>query len=338
MINKMQTDLIKWFDNHQRFLPWRSTKDPYAIWLSEIILQQTRIDQGLEYWEKFLKKFPTVKSLSKAKESEILALWSGLGYYSRARNIYKTAHIVVSKFQSEFPKTSSELLKFPGIGPYTAAAISSICFGEVSPALDGNALRVYSRLFAISSPIEKKTTIKEIWALALPLLSKKRPGDSNQAIMDIGSTICKPRKPNCPACPFKEKCISRKFGNQNDFPVKLKFTKIKEVDKFYVFLSKNDKYGFILRPKTGIWGGLWTPLELNFEDWELAKKNNNIQEFNIKYKKHLLTHRKMNLYFSDWTGELYPKNEEIQWFSNQDLKRLAFPAPILKILSEKSYI
>lgn len=338
MINKMQTDLIKWFDNHQRLLPWRSTTDPYAIWLSEIILQQTRIDQGLEYWEIFLKKFPTVKSLSKAKESEILALWSGLGYYSRARNIYKAAQIIVSKFQSEFPKTSSELLKLPGIGPYTAAAISSICFGEVSPALDGNAFRVYSRLFAISSPIEKKSTIKEISALALPLLSKKRPGDSNQAIMDIGSTICKPKKPNCPACPFEENCISRRSGNQHNFPVKLKSIRIKEVDKFYVFLRKNDTYGFTLRPKTGIWGGLWTPLELNFEDWELAKKSKNIQKGNIIYQKHLLTHRKMNLYFSDWIGEIYPKNEEIQWFSNQDLKRLAFPAPILKILNEKSYI
>ncbi len=338
MINKMQTDLIKWFDNHQRSLPWRRTKDPYAIWLSEIILQQTRIDQGLKYWEKFLKEFPTVKSISRAKESEVLALWSGLGYYSRARNIYKAAHIIVSKFQCEFPKTSSELLKIPGIGSYTAAAISSICFGEVTPALDGNAFRVYSRLFAISSPIEKKSTINEISALALPILSKKRPGDSNQAIMDIGSTICKPKKPNCPECPFEENCISRRSGNQIEFPVKLKSIKIKEIEKFYILLKREDEYGFIRRPKTGIWGGLWTPLELNFENWELAKQNNNIEENNIIYRKHLLTHRKMNLYFSFWTGETYPKNEEIQWFSKQDLKRLAFPAPILKILREKSSI
>ena len=337
MINKIQTDLIKWFDNHGRSLPWRRTKDPYAIWLSEIILQQTRIDQGLKYWENFLREFPDVKSLSMAKESEILALWSGLGYYSRARNIYKAAHILVSKYESQFPKTSSELLKIPGIGPYTAAAISSICFGEVTPALDGNAFRVYSRLFAMSSPIEKRSTIKDIWTLALPLISNKSPGDSNQAIMDIGSTICKPKNPNCPECPLEENCISRRSGIQHEFPVKLKSIKIKEIEKFYVILKRGEKYGLIRRPKSGIWGGLWTPLELIPEDWELAKTNKNIDESNIKYLKHLLSHRKMNLYFTYWIGDTFPENNKIQWFSEQDLKRLAFPAPIIKILSEKSY-
>lgn len=301
-------------------------------------MQQTRVDQGLKYWEKFLNEFPTLKSLSESEESRVLALWSGLGYYSRARNIHKAAKIISNDLRGEFPKSSLKLIKIPGIGPYTAAAISSICFDEVIPAIDGNAFRVYTRLFAIDSPIEKKKTINKINELSLPLISRKRPGDSNQAIMDIGSSICYPKKPKCNYCPFEENCLSRKYGNQEKYPVKTKPAKLKEVNKFYVILNRKGYLGLVERPKNGIWGGLWMPLELDPENWDLAIKNNQIHKNNISYQKHLLSHRKMNLYFADWTTDKAPENKNIKWFSIEELKNMALPAPMIKFLREKSYI
>jgi A/G-specific adenine glycosylase len=338
ILNNISKELIKWYQVNQRLLPWRTSKDPYTIWLSEIILQQTRINQGQKYWEKFLNKFPSVQNLASAKESEVLALWSGLGYYSRARNIHKTSKIIVKKYSNEFPSSSRELAELPGIGPYTAAAISSICFNEVIPALDGNAYRVYSRLFGIDLPIEKNIAINKIKDLALPLISKKQPGDSNQAIMDIGSGICKPKNPKCFICPLQEYCFARKNGNPESYPVKSKIKKSLIIDNFYIIVRKHDKYAFIQRPDKGIWAGLFTPIEMDEKSWKLALKNKSIDSKSVTTLRHILSHRIMNLHFSKWNASNIPEESKVKWHSQNDLKSLGLPAPIKKILVEKSYI
>lgn len=336
--NNISKDIIKWYQVNKRLLPWRTSSDPYFIWLSEIILQQTRIDQGQKYWEKFLNIFPRIQNLASAEESEVLALWSGLGYYSRARNIHKTSKIIVEKYSNKFPNSSKELVKLPGIGPYTAAAVSSICFNEVIPALDGNAFRVYSRLFGIDLPIEKKLTINTIAKLALPLISKNQPGDSNQAIMDIGSGICTPKNPKCFVCPLKEYCIARRDGSTENYPVKSKTKKSLVVDIFFIIVEQNNKYAFIQRPDKGIWARLLTPIELDKKSWRLAVKNKSIDPKSITIQKHILSHRIMNLHFSKWIAENIPQESKIKWHSQGDLESLGLPAPVKKILAEKSYI
>lgn len=210
--------LIEWFDVHRRLLPWRDHSNPYAIWLSEVILQQTRVEQGLPYWERFMSKYPSVEKLADAPFDEIMALWAGLGYYSRARNLHAAAKAVVAL--GGFPSTRDGLLDLPGVGPYTAAAISSMAFQEVVPALDGNALRVYTRYFAVAERIDQKRTLRHIEELCTPLLDSSRPGDSNQAIMDLGSRICTPTRPQCGECPLQHGCEAHRRGTMESFPVK----------------------------------------------------------------------------------------------------------------------
>lgn len=250
--------LIDWYLNNKRDLPWRETKFPYFIWLSEIILQQTQVKQGLPYYEAFINTFPTIFDLAKADEAKVLKLWQGLGYYSRARNLHATAKHIANDCDGNFPKTHKDLLKLKGVGDYTASAIASICFGEATAVVDGNVYRVLSRYFGIHTPIYSSQGIKEFKALAQTLIHKDNPASFNQAIMEFGAIQCKPKKPYCPICPFKDNCIAFNKNLINVLPVKKKMVKAKKkYFNFLVILSEDGKTVLEQRKGRGIWQNLY---------------------------------------------------------------------------------
>ena len=225
--------LINWYSIYKRDLPWRHTKSAYNIWLSEIILQQTQIKQGLPYYEAFVEHYPTIFDLAKANESEILKLWQGLGYYSRARNLHYTAKTIVETFNGEFPKSYQELLKLKGIGDYTASAIASICYNEATAVVDGNVYRVLARHFGVKTPINSTIGKKEFKALASQLINKKNPADYNQAIMEFGARQCKPKSPDCSSCPLNSSCVALQNNWVDTLPIKLKKGTV--ATKFLIF-------------------------------------------------------------------------------------------------------
>jgi A/G-specific adenine glycosylase len=219
---KITKKLIAWYTRNKRDLPWRKTRDPYKIWVSEIILQQTRIDQGTGYYYRFLDRFPSVRELAAAKEEDVLKTWQGLGYYTRARNMYATAREITGICKWIFPRDYKELLGLKGIGRYTAAAIASLAYGQPFPVMDGNVLRFLSRLYGIEDPVDKAKAKKIIEGLALKLIDKKDPGTFNQAMMEFGSLQCIPKNPRCVVCPFKKDCVAYIKGTTSRIPVKSK--------------------------------------------------------------------------------------------------------------------
>ena len=250
--------LIDWYSNNKRNLPWRQTKGPYYIWLSEIILQQTQVKQGLPYYEAFVAEFPSIFHLAKADESKVLKLWQGLGYYSRARNLHATAKYIISAFDGEFPNNYKDLLKLKGIGDYTASAIASICFNENTAVVDGNVYRVLSRYFGIDTPINSSKGAKEFKALAQELIDIKQSAEFNQAIMEFGAIQCKPKNPDCTVCPFNKGCIAFNKSRIAELPVKIKSAKAKKkYFNFLVFISKDDKTILEKREGKGIWKNLY---------------------------------------------------------------------------------
>ncbi len=249
--------LTNWYSINKRNFPWRNTKVPYFIWLSEIILQQTQIKQGLPYYEAFVTKFPTVFDLANAQESDVLKLWQGLGYYSRARNLHFTAKYIAHELDGIFPNSYKELIKLKGIGDYTASAIASICFDEPTAVVDGNVYRALSRYFGIGTPTNSTQGIKEFKSLATSLIDKSNPGDYNQAIMEFGATQCKPQSPDCRVCPFNSSCVALQKGLVDVLPVKLKKTKVTNKHfNFLVFISSDKKTVFEKRESKGIWQNL----------------------------------------------------------------------------------
>lgn len=250
--------LTHWYSNNKRVFPWRKTKNPYYIWLSEIILQQTQVKQGLPYYEAFVRTYPTVFELANASESEVLKLWQGLGYYSRARNLHTTAKYVVNELNGVFPKTYKDLIKLKGVGDYTASAIASICFNQAAAVVDGNVYRVLSRYFGIETPINSTKGIKEFKKLAQDLIDKKNPAEFNQAIMEFGATQCKPKNPDCTICPFNNSCIALHKEIIDTLPVKQKTIKIKKrYFNFLVIISENRKTILEKRKTKGIWQNLY---------------------------------------------------------------------------------
>ncbi len=253
----MKEKLISWYINNKRDLPFRGTKDPYKVWISEIIFQQTRIDQGIVYYERFIAKYPTVWDLSAASEDDVLILWQGLGYYSRARNLLAAAKTITTALHGEFPKNSLELRKLKGVGEYTAAAIASICYNEAIAVIDGNVYRVLSRFFAESAPIDTSKGQKRFKILATKILNTKEPGEHNQALMELGALICTPTNPDCLNCPLHTSCISNSKEEQMLYPVKQK--KIKQRDRFiYLYIIRCKSSTIIQkRPTRDIWAGLY---------------------------------------------------------------------------------
>lgn len=255
---KLSEVLIGWYRGVKRDLPWRKTNDPYKIWLSEIILQQTQIKQGLPYYEAFVKRFPTVNQLAIATEEEVLKLWQGLGYYSRARNLHATAKYVNYELKGIFPKSYNELLKLKGVGDYTASAIASICYNEATAVVDGNVYRVLSRYFGIDEPINTSKGFKVFKATAQEQLDISHPGDSNQAIMEFGAVQCTPKNPDCDKCPLINGCIAYKNSSIDILPVKLKSNKIaKKYFNFLVLISDDGKTVLEKREGKGIWQNLY---------------------------------------------------------------------------------
>ena len=261
-------NIFAWYFENKRNLPWRETSDPYKIWLSEIILQQTRIQQGLPYYNKFVEKFPSIFNLAKASEQEVLRTWQGLGYYSRARNLLKCANEVVSRFNGIFPNNYNELLKLPGIGPYTAAAIASIAFNEKVPAIDGNVYRILSRLFNISLDISSGKGKKAFQEIAESIMPENDPGIFNQALMEFGAIQCIPQNPSCVTCCFHTYCLARINGLQGVRPVKLNKPK-KTIRNFHYFVYRyEDRIYMNKRSEGDIWQGLY--------DFHLVESNNNM--------------------------------------------------------------
>ena len=310
-----------WYIQHHRQLPWRETSDPYRIWISEIILQQTQVKQGLDYYFKFIENFPDLKALATAAEQNVLKTWQGLGYYSRARNLHKAAQHIFYNLNGAFPATRIELQKLKGIGPYTAAAIASIAFNEPHAVVDGNVYRLLSRFFAIETPIDTTAGKKEFELLANKLLDKQNPGRFNQAMMEMGALICTPANPRCTGCPLSENCKSNKAGTQNNFPVKSKKTEKRTRHFNYIVIKTSKAIYLSKREHADIWEGLFEPCliesvqPLNQEEIETTLKTKwpglTFEVFSKHHKKHILTHQLIEATFY---GVILRGKEELTMF------------------------
>lgn len=250
-------NVLGWYQANKRTLPWRGSDDPYKIWLSEIILQQTRVNQGLPYYLRFVERYPTVRHLATASEQEVLRLWQGLGYYSRARNLHKCAKQVVEKFNGSFPGSFIELQTLPGIGEYTAAAIASICYKEPVAVVDGNVYRVLARVFGIDTPINSPKAKKEFFELANKLISKDQPDEFNQAVMEFGALHCSPVNPKCEECPLAKQCVANQKKLQQLLPVKDKKLKVRKRYFYYLVEVKGKSIAMKKREGKDIWHGLY---------------------------------------------------------------------------------
>lgn len=313
--------LISWYLQNKRDLPWRETDDPYAIWLSEIMLQQTRVAQGLPYFEKFIKQFPSIFDLANASEQQVLKLWQGLGYYSRARNLHATAKKIAFDRNGKFPQTYEGLLELKGVGDYTASAIASICYHQATAVVDGNVYRVLSRVFGISTPINSTKGIAEFKAYAQTLIDASQPGTYNQAIMEFGARYCIPSNPDCSHCIFTSTCIAYKQNRVSQLPVKEKKAKIKTTYfNYLVCLSRDGKTFLEKRSEKGIWQNLYQfplleskkQLQLNTLKRhqfvkQLSEKTTlkSITKYNEKVIIHKLSHRHLHTTFWILEGDTF---------------------------------
>lgn len=257
MLPGLAQDLFRWFSAHGRDLPWRATRDPYAIWVSEIMLQQTRVATVITYYQDFLERFPTVTSLAAAPLGEVLKVWEGMGYYARARNLHRAAGIVVEEFDGKLPRTVQELLTLPGVGRYTAAALAAIAFGQDSLALEGNLQRVLTRVFDLHVNPRKPQGAHELLRRSTPILPAGRASEFNQALMDLGALVCTPRSPNCPECPIAVHCLALRRGTQEELPIRVAKAPLPHRRAVAAVLESN---GYLLirrRPEEGLLGGLW---------------------------------------------------------------------------------
>ena len=250
--------LLRWFDAHGRDLPWRGMTDPYAVWVSEIILQQTRVETGLRYFDSFMQRFPTVAALAAASESDVLAAWSGLGFYRRAKNLHRGARIVVERWQGVVPTDPATLASLPGIGRYTAGAILSSALDAKLPILDGNVIRLLSRVFLVEGAPDRAVVQRELWGLAEAVLPDHRPGDFNQALMDLGATVCTPSGPRCGDCPLTGLCGARAMERVDELPCATKRATVRFEERVSVLATRPDgRFLLHQRPPTGLLASLW---------------------------------------------------------------------------------
>ena len=303
--NRIKAELLCWYQENQRVLPWRGTKDPYKIWLSEVIMQQTRVAQGTPYYLKFVEKYPTVLSLAAADEHEVLILWQGLGYYSRGRNLLKAARQVMTDFNGVFPQDYKDVIKLKGVGPYTAAAIVSIAFDKPHAVLDGNVFRVLSRIYGIETPINAPGAREIFQDYADKLLDKKNPGTFNEAMMEFGATLCLPNNPLCESCPVAKNCFAKKNNLQNVLPVKLALKKVKTRYLHYLFVNKDGQFVIRHRKPGDIWQGLYELPLVETRQEEILNLKKAADETGLKFsflkplKKmtHKLTHQRLEIMF-----------------------------------------
>ncbi len=338
--------LLSWYLQNKRDLPWRNTANPYAIWLSEIILQQTKVAQGLPYYMSFIEAFPTVLHLAKADEEQVLKLWQGLGYYSRARNMHKTAQIISFDYNGKFPDNFNELIKLKGVGDYTAAAIASFAFNEVVPVVDGNVFRVLSRYLDIETDIASSKAKKEFSALAKELMPKNNPALFNQAIMEFGALQCVPKNPNCNNCIFNTSCAALQKKKVGNLPVKLKKTKVtNRYFNYIVFLDNTNSTIINKRTEKGIWHNLYEfPMieadhELDFDtiSQTISKEFSNfsinsITVFNQNLIIHKLSHQKLHINFY----RVILNEDIIDGIALDEIKNYPFPIVIYNFIEKYS--
>ena len=338
----LSSNLIRWHKKSGRKdLPWQIDTNPYKVWISEVMLQQTQVQTVIPYFLKFIGKFPDIDSLANSNENEVLSYWSGLGYYSRGRNLFKAAKIIQKEFSSNMPSCLEELESLPGIGKSTAGAIRSLGFKLKAPILDGNAKRVLVRYFKIEDPIDLNKTSIELWKIAENNLPNKECDIYTQAIMDVGSLICKRRNPNCPECPLKRKCLSNKENIQNNLPNRSP-KKAKPIKKLYWLILQNKNGELLLenRKSKGVWKGLWT--FIGFEEsnsrlryQEKLPKDYKILEEGIKTQ-HVFTHYKLDIdtISIELNKDFQNLDNNKAWFNSDELKGIGLPAPVSKFLEK----
>jgi A/G-specific adenine glycosylase len=340
--------IYDWYNQHQRNLPWRSVSDPYQIWVSEVILQQTRVSQGLSYYYRFISRFPDVKSLASSPQDDLLKIWEGLGYYSRALNMHTAAKAIVNEYNGTFPSDYAEILKLSGIGEYTASAIASIAFGLPYAVVDGNVMRLLARFFGISTPIDTVPGKKSIGFKAREILDIDRPGIHNQTVMEFGSLVCIPRNPDCENCPLKNSCFA--FNNEmvGLLPVKSKKTQ-RKIRFLYFFVIENEQHILIeKRDNNDIWKNLYQfPLlestnELTEEELlsdpvfrGVVKEGSVITDISRVYK-HELTHRRINARFIRiYQNSLTRMNSDFIEINKKEIHKFAFPVLIKNYINEE---
>lgn len=336
--------ILSWYDQHGRHdLPWKLPVCPYRIWVSEIMLQQTQVATVIDYFNRFMKRFPTLVSLAKASEDDVLAHWAGLGYYARARNLHKAAQQLIAHHNGIFPRTVDGLQTLPGIGPSTAAAIVAQAFDQRATILDGNVKRILSRFFCVAGAINQTETLNTLWDYADRLTPKNRVADYTQAIMDIGATLCTKSKPACSTCPVQRKCQAFATGQQLQFPVPKASTPKPSRKITFLCLHYQDKLLFEKRPASGIWGGLYSLLE--FADPSFLK--NWCESLTLTFSPqhyqrvgpslHTFTHFQLEYetYFLNCSKKPnFKKTQQFQWVPIKELSTIGLPAPIRKVVSK----
>lgn len=295
-LSDIRKNLVAWFRAGHRPMPWRDTRDPYAIWVSEIMLQQTRVDTVMPYYNRWMQHFPTIESLASADLQDVLQLWQGLGYYSRARNLHAGAKAVVERFQGVMPSDVDALLSLPGVGRYTAGAIASSAWNLPVPLLDGNVMRILTRLFDLDGDITKPATQRQLWIIAEHLVPGESPRDLNQAMMELGATLCCPRNPECSRCPVNAECLSLANGTVTERPVKTKVAPPREDEWVAVVWRKPDGSLWLARrPDEGLWSGLWEYPMLRHEDARMWIETNGVQPVWFEPVVHVLSHIRMTV-------------------------------------------
>ena len=344
----IENELLKWYLINKRDLPWRQNKDPYSIWISEIILQQTRVSKGIQYYSNFIKRFPNIEELSISNESEVLKLWQGLGYYNRAINLHKTSKEIFNNLKGIFPSRYEDLIKLKGIGDYTASAISSICFNEYNPVIDGNVLRFLTRYYGIKDPIDSKKTQNKVKEIGKKLIDKTdSPGDFNQSMMEFGALICTPF-PDCNLCVLSSKCVALNKNEVEKLPVKLKKKKIKERFLNYIVLIDTKNNTIVeKRVEKDIWFKLnqFPLIETNFKVDDIMRlssfktfinsqkitiKSNKYSRYNIK---HILSHQILHITFHEFKIE----KAILSGVKLSHLSHYNFPVPINNFINKKLF-
>jgi len=344
--------LAGWYQKHRRSLPWRDTKDPYRVWISEVILQQTRVNQGIDYYYRFLERFPDVGSLASAPLDEVLKMWQGLGYYTRARNLHKAAQHIYYHDRGQFPATYEQWIRLPGIGEYTASAIASFCFDQPVAVLDGNVARFLARLEGIDLPVNSSRGKKELGRLAQAIISRKDPATHNQAIMEFGSLQCTPQQPDCPSCPLKDRCVAYRCGITHKLPVKQRSPKKRHRHFYYLDIEHQGEVFLHKRQQKDIWNSLYQfplietrqPVDIpelaETKQWQelFSGLNPEINGVSEPYT-HLLSHQKIEARFVQVKIQAtnHPLEKDYLRLDPKGLQNVAVPRLIDKYLEEEKY-
>jgi A/G-specific adenine glycosylase len=348
---QLQLLLLSWFSTHRRPMPWRKTADPYLIWISEVMLQQTQVATVSPYYERFVGQFPSVRSLANASLHDVMKAWEGLGYYSRARHLHAAAKEIMARFNGKVPDDEKALLSLPGIGRYTAGAILSIAYGKAAPILDGNVIRVLTRVFHITDNVDKSSTRRVLWTLAEQLLPQTGVGPFNEAMMELGALVCKAKRPDCDLCPVESVCEARKLHIEEALPFRTPRKPVPHIDVTAGIIWKNSRFLITLRPPKGLLGALWEfpggKVESG-ETYESCLKREIREELNIVIEvwshlisvQHAYTHFRLTLHvfeclYRQGSVQMDPESAvDYRWITIKDLDQYAFPGADRKVIEK----